>query len=318
MNLRKENVRAKSSSVLDAIGNTPIVKLQKIVPKGCADIYVKLESHNATGSKKDRMALSMIEGAEKRGDLRSGMTVVEYTGGSTGSGLAFICAVKGYRFRVVSSDAFGHEKLDTMRALGAELEVIESKDGKITPELINKMIDRATEIASEPDTYFTNQLSNPDMIDGFEKMGQEIVEQIGGPIHAFCDSVGTAGSLMGVSRALRAAGQDTLVIALEPTSSPILTAGTKGGHNVEGIGLGFVPELLDTDLYDEARAIDEAEARRTALRLAREEGIFAGTSTGMNVAGAIEIAKELGPGKTVVAIACDTGLKYLSEGLFSG
>ena len=142
--------------------------------------YVKLESHNATGSKKDRMALSMIEGAEKRGDLRSGMTVVEYTGGSTGSGLAFICAVKGYRFRVVSSDAFGHEKLDTMRALGAELEVIESKDGKITPELINRMIDRATEIASEPDTYFTNQLSNPDMIDGFEKMGQEIVEQIGG------------------------------------------------------------------------------------------------------------------------------------------
>ena len=308
---------AKYASALDAIGNTPIVKLQKIVPDGCANVYVKLESYNPTGSKKDRMALAMIEGAEKRRKLRPGMTVVEYTGGSTGSGLAFVCAVKGYRFHVVSSDAFGREKLDTMRALGADLEVIQSQDGKITPELINRMIHRAAEIASEPDTFFTNHLSNPDIICGFEKMGNEIIEQIAGPIDGFCDSIGTAGSLMGVSRALRAAGQDTLVIALEPSSSPILTAGTTGGHNVEGIGLGFVPELLDAEFHDEARTIGEPEARRTALRLAREEGIFVGTSSGMNVAGAIDLAKELGPEKTVVAIACDTGLKYLSEGLFS-
>jgi cysteine synthase A len=309
--------KGESTSALDAIGHTPIVKLQQVVPAGCADVYVKLESLNPTGSKKDRMALAMIEGAEKRGELRPGMTVVEYTGGSTGSGLAFVCAVKGYRFHVISSDAFGPEKLDTMRALGAELEVIESEDGKITPELIKRMIARAAEIAREPDTFFTNQLSNPDVVFGFEKLGQEIIEQIEGPVDGFCDAIGTGGTLMGVSRALQAADQDTLVIALEPSSSPILTAGTTGGHNVEGIGLGFVPELLNVEFYDEARTVDESEARRTALRMAREEGLFAGTSSGMNVAGAIEIAKELGPGKTVVAIACDTGLKYLSEGLFS-
>ena len=307
----------KYTSAVDAIGNTPIVKLQNIVPANCANVYTKLESYNPTGSKKDRMALAMIEGAEKRGELHPGMTVVEYTGGSTGSALAFVCAVKGYKFHVVSSDAFGREKLDTMRALGANLEVIKSQDGKITPELISRMIKRAAQIASEPDTFFTNQLSNPDIIYGFEKMGNEIIEQIAGPIDGFCDSIGTAGSLMGVSRALQKAGQDTLVIALEPSSSPILTNGTTGGHNVEGVGLGLIPELLDNEYYDEARTVDENEARRTALSLARKEGIFVGTSSGMNIAGAIKLAKELGPDKTVVAIACDTGMKYLTEGLFS-
>ena len=308
--------RTKYTSALGAIGNTPIVKLQKIVPAGCADVYVKLESLNPTGSKKDRMALAMIEGAEKRGELRPGMTVVEYTGGSTGSALAFVCAVKGYRFHIISSDAFGIEKLNTMRALGGELEVIKSRDGKITSELINQMIERAAEVAREPDTFFTNQLANPDIIRGFEKMGHEIVDQIEGTIDAFCDTIGTAGALMGVSKALRAAGQDTIIIVLEPSSSPIITAGTTGGHNVEGVGLGFVPELLDAKFYDDARTVDESEARRTALRLAREEGLFVGTSSGMNVAGAIALAKELGPEKTVLSIACDTGLKYLSEGLF--
>jgi len=223
--------QAKYTSALDTIGNTPIIKPQKIVPDSCTNVYAKLESYNPTGSKKDRMALAMIEGAEKRGELRPGMTVVEYTGGSSGSALAFVCAVKGYGFHVVSSDAFGREKLDTMRTLGAELEIIQSQDGKITLELINRMIHRAAEIANEPDTFFTNQLSNPDIIYGFEKMGNEIIEQIDGPIDGFCDSIGTAGSLMGVSRSLRAAAQDTLIIALEPSSSPILTAGTTGGHN---------------------------------------------------------------------------------------
>ena len=242
------------------------------------------------------------------------MTVVEYTSGSTGSALAFVCAVKGYRFHVVSSDAFGREKLDTMRALGAELEIIQSHGGKITPERINRMIDRAAEIANEPGIFFTNQLNNPDVIYGFEKMGNEIIDQIAVPIDGFCDSIGTAGSLMGVSRSLRIAAQDTLIIALEPSSSPIRTAGTTGGHNVEGIDLGFMPELLDAEFYDEARTVDEPEARLITLRLAREEGIFVRTSSGMNVAGAINVAKELGSEKTVVAIACDTGLKYLSEG----
>ncbi|MBH28549.1 MAG: cysteine synthase [Chloroflexi bacterium] len=305
------------NTALDTIGNTPIIKLQNIVPPNHANVYAKLESYNPTGSKKDRMALAMIEGAEERGELSTGMTVVEYTGGSTGSALAFVCAVKGYKFHVISSDAFGREKLDTMRALGAKLEVIKSQDGKITPDLINQMIQRASEIARKPDTFFTNQLSNPDIIRGFEKMGHEIIEQIAEPIDGFCDSIGTAGSLMGVSRSLKTAGQDTLVIALEPSTSPILTMGTTGGHNIEGVGLGFIPELLDNKYYDHARTVDENEARRTARKLAREEGIFVGTSSGMNIAGAIKLAKDLGPDKTVVAIACDTGLKYLSEGLFS-
>ena len=307
----------KYNSVLKTIGNTPIIKIQNISTENAANIYIKLESFNPTGSKKDRMALSMIECAEKRGDLRPGMTVVEYTGGSTGSSLAFVCAIKGYKFHVVSSDAFAREKLNTMRAFGANLEIIKSQEGKITPNLINQMIQRASDIASAPGTFFTNQLNNPDIISGFEKMGNEIIKQINGPIDGFCDAIGTAGSLMGVSRSLHAAGHKTFVIALEPSTSPILTMGKTGGHNVEGIGLGFIPELLDTNYYDESRTINENEARETTLRLAREEGIFVGTSSGMNIAGAIRLAKELGPEKTVVAIACDTGLKYLSEDLFS-
>ncbi len=317
VNSTESGFPTKLASALDAIGNTPIVKLQKIVPEGCADVYVKLESFNPTGSKKDRMALSMIEGAERRGELRPGMTVVEYSGGSTGSSLAFICAVKGYHFHVISADPFGKEKLDTMRAFGANLEVMDSPEGEITAEVVRGMIARAAELAEDENYFFTDQLNNDDIILGFERMGEEIIEQIGGPIDAFCDSVGTAGSLLGVREAFRKAGQDTRIVALEPASSPIMTEGRKGGHNVEGIGLGFIVPHLEGEPYDEARAVEESVARETAVRLAREEGIFAGTSSGMNVAGALELAAELGPGKTVVAIAVDTGLKYLSEGLFS-
>jgi cysteine synthase len=307
----------KLATALGAIGNTPIVKLQKIVPKGCADIFVKLEAFNPTGSKKDRMALSMVEGAERRGELLPGMTVVEYSGGSTGSSLAFICAVKGYHFHVISADPFGKEKLDTMRAFGADLEVMDSPSGQITAEVVGGMIARATELAEDGNYFFTDQLNNDDIILGFERMGDEIIEQIDGPIDAFCDSVGTAGSLLGVRGAFQKAGQNTRIVALEPASSPIMTGGRKGGHKVEGVGLGFIVPHLKGKPYDEARAIEESVARETAVRLAREEGIFAGISSGMNVAGALELAAELGPGKTVVAIAVDTGLKYLSEGLFS-
>jgi len=306
----------KLATALEAIGNTPIVKLQKIVPEGCADVYVKLEAFNPTGSKKDRMALSMIEGAERRGELRPGMTVVEYSGGSTGSSLAFVCAVKGYHFHAISADPFGKEKLDTMRALGADLEVMESPGGEITADVVGGMIARAAELAKNEDYFFTDQLNNDDIVPGFERMGDEIIEQIDGPIDAFCDSVGTAGSLLGVRESFQKAGQKTRIIALEPASSPIMTEGRKGGHKVEGIGLGFIVPHLEGKPYDEARTVEESVARETAVRLAREEGIFAGTSSGMNVAGALELAAELGPGKIVVAIAVDTGLKYLSEGLF--
>ena len=304
------------SSALQAIGNTPVVQLQKVVPPNSAAVFVKLEYFNPTGSYKDRMALSMIEEAEARGTLRPGMTVVEYTGGSTGSSLAFVCAVKGYPFKVVSSDAFAREKLQTMRAFGAQLTIVPSRGGQITPDLIPRMMEEARTLAQEPNTYWTNQFHNADMLTGYEQMGQELLEQVDGPIHAFCGGVGTAGMLMGVARALRGAGNPMRIVALEPATSAVLSTGKAGTHHVEGIGVGFVPPLLDQAAYDQARGIDEGEARHMARRLAREEGIFVGVSSGLNVIGALQVARELGPGHTVVTVAVDTGLKYLAGDLF--
>ena len=307
----------KALNALEAIGNTPIVKLNKVVPDHAADVWVKLEGGNPTGSYKDRMALAIIESAEIRGDLKPGMTVVEYTGGSTGSGLAFVCAVKGYEFHVVSSDAFAKEKLDTMRAFGAKLEVIHSPSGKINSNLINQMIDRAKELATKDDYFFSDQLNNADIIIGFEKMGREILEQIDGSIDAFTCSVGTAGAFMGVSNILLDSDKDTKIVALEPASAPYYSKNqSDGDHHVEGIGLGFELPLLNKNNYHEARGIDESEAREMAKLLASEEGIFGGTSSGLNVVGAIQLAEELGKGKTVVTIAVDTGLKYLTGNLF--
>jgi cysteine synthase A len=303
-------------NILEIIGNTPIVKLQKIVPRGCGEIYLKLEAYNPTGSKKDRMALAMIEGAEKRGDLKKGMTVVEYSGGSTGAGLAFVCSLKGYRFRLITADVFGKEKISLMNSLGADLEVIKSRDGKITKELINKMINRAKEISKEPNTFFTNQLDNEDVIKGFVPLGEEILDQINGSIDAVCDTVGTAGTLMGIAKAFKNANSNSKIIAVEPSSSPILSKGIKGSHNVEGVGLGFIPKIYDSKLVDDVITIEESIARQTSRDLALKEGVFCGTSSGMNVAAAIQISQKLGPKSRVVAIACDTGLKYLSEGLF--
>lgn len=303
-------------NILEIIGNTPIVKLQKIVPRGCGEIYLKLEAYNPTGSKKDRMALAMIEGAEKRGDLKKGMTVVEYSGGSTGAGLAFVCSLKGYRFRLITADVFGKEKISLMNSLGADLEVIKSRDGKITKELINKMINRAKEISKEPNTFFTNQLDNEDVIKGFVPLGEEILDQINGSIDAVCDTVGTAGTLMGIAKAFKNANSNSKIIAVEPSSSPILSEGIKGSHNVEGVGLGFIPKIYDSKLVDDVITIEESIARQTSRDLAQKEGVFCGTSSGMNVAAAIQISQKLGPKSRVVAIACDTGLKYLSEGLF--
>ena len=303
-------------NILEIIGNTPIVKLQKIVPRGCGEIYLKLEAYNPTGSKKDRMALAMIEGAEKRGDLKKGMTVVEYSGGSTGAGLAFVCSLKGYRFRLITADVFGKEKISLMNSLGADLEVIKSRDGKITKELINKMINRAKEISKEPNTFFTNQLDNEDVIKGFVPLGEEILDQINGSIDAVCDTVGTAGTLMGIAKAFKNANSNSKIIAVEPSSSPILSKGIKGSHNVEGVGLGFIPKIYDSKLVDDVITIEESIARQTSIDLALKEGVFCGTSSGMNVAAAIQISQKLGPKSRVVAIACDTGLKYLSEGLF--
>jgi len=299
-----------------AIGNTPLVRLKNIVPDNCASVYVKLEYYNPTGSYKDRMALAIIEEAEKRGALKSGMSVVECTGGSTGTSLAFVCSVKGYRFKVVSSDAFAKEKLQSMRVFGAELEIFPSENGKITPDLIPRMIKRAEEISLQEGAYLTKQFENRDAIKGYGNLGKEILEQIDAPIDAFCGAVGTAGMLMGVSIQLKNANPATRIIALEPASAPLLSKGTKGSHKVDGIGVGFIPPLLSKDAYDEVMAIEEADARNMAKQLAAEEGIFAGTSTGLNVCAAIGIGKALGPGHTVVTVACDSGMKYLAGGLF--
>lgn len=303
-------------SILQAIGNTPVVRLNQVVPPKCAEVLVKLEYYNPTGSYKDRMALAMIEEAEKRGDLQPGMTVVEYTGGSTGSSLALVCAVKGYPFHVVSSDAFAREKLETMNVFGAELDIVPSQGGEITPDLTPRMMQRAGEIAAATPSYFTNQLYNADAVKGYEPIGRELLEQVEGPIHAFCASVGTAAMLMGVAHILRDRDLSTRIIALEPMSCQAISKGVIETHHVEGIGIGFVPPLLDPAFFDEARGIDETEARQMAWRLAREEGIFTGTSSGMNVVGAIALAQELGPGHTVVTVAVDSGLKYLAGDLY--
>lgn len=305
------------TSTLQTIGNTPVVQLGKIVPAGAADVFVKLEYFNPTGSYKDRMALAMIEEAERRGDLRPGMTVVEYTGGSTGSSLAYVCAVKGYPFRVVSSDAFAREKLNTMEAFGAELHIVRSKGGKVTPDLTPRMIRQAEILAAEDGTYFTNQLHNADSIKGYRQIGKELAQQLDGRIDLFCGMVGTAGMLMGVSQALREANPDVRIVALEPATSAVISGQEAGTHGVEGTGIGWIPPLLDDSLYDEARPVDEAEGRAMARRVAREEGIFTGISSGLNILAALQLAAELGEGHRVATVAVDTGLKYLSGNLYS-
>ncbi len=309
---------AIGASLTDAIGGTPLVRLNKVVPVGAADVFVKLEWFNPTGSYKDRMALAMVEEAERRGDLKPGMTVVEYTGGSTGSSLAFVCAVKGYAFKVVSSDAFAEEKLKTMQAFGADLTILPSVDGKVTPDLVPRMIEQAAVYAAEPDTYWTDQLKNADSLMGYRKIGEEILDQMDRPIDVFCALVGTAGLAMGVSSALADGGSPARVVIFEPTTSPVISTGVAGTHHVEGTGIGFIPPLLDTDRYDEVRGVDEEEGRAMARRLAAEEGLFAGTSSGLNVVGAIQLAEELGPAHTVVTVAVDTGMKYLAGDLFAG
>jgi cysteine synthase A len=298
------------------IGNTPVVKLGRVVPEGAADVWVKLEWYNPTGSYKDRMALAIVEGAERRGDLRPGMTVVEYTGGSTGSSLAFVCAVKGYRFVAVSSDAFAEEKLKTMRAFGAEVEIIPSVGGVITPDLVPRMIERAQDLASQPGTFWSDQFHNHDAITGYRKAGEELLAQLPESPDVVCMSVGTAGFAMGTATAVRHSASETRIVVFEPASSAVISGAAAGKHHVEGIGVGFVPPLLDPGLFDEVRPVEESDGREMARRLAREEGLLAGISSGLNVAGAIQLAVERGPGRTVATVAVDTGLKYLAGDLF--
>jgi cysteine synthase len=303
-------------SALRAIGNTPVVRLRKVVTPSMAEVLVKLEYYNPTGSYKDRMALAMIEGAEARGELRPGMRVVEWTGGSTGSSLAMVCAVKGYRFTPISSDGFAREKLQTMRLFGGDLEIFPAPGGKLVPELYQSMKRRAEELAREPGTFYTDQFHNEDAIRAYMGIGKELVEQAGKGVTAYCGGVGTAGMIVGVSRALKEAGCKARIVALEPASSPVLTTGKGGPHRVDGIAAGFRPPHLKDGDFDEARTVEESDAREMARRLAKEEGIFAGTSSGLNVCAALQLAQELGSGNTVATVAVDTGFKYLAGDLY--
>jgi cysteine synthase A len=307
---------AIGSSVLQAIGRTPVVRLTRVVTPGSADVLVKLELANPTGSYKDRMALAMIEGGEARGALRPGMRVVEFTGGSTGSSLAMVCAAKGYPFVVLSSDAFAQEKLLTVQAFGADVRIVPSEGGKVTPALFDRFRAEIAKLAAEPATFWTDQFHNVDALDGYAGIGRELLEQTGGRLDAFCGAVGTGGMLAGVARALRDGGSDARIIALEPAESPAMTAGHGGAHRVEGTATGSVPPHMVARPYDEARAIPEAEARAMAQRLARDEGLLVGTSSGLNIAAAVALARELGPGKVVATVVVDSGLKYLAGDLF--
>jgi cysteine synthase A len=246
------------------------------------------------------------------------MTVVEYTGGSTGISLAFVCAVKGYPCRIVTNDAVALEKRRAMEIFGAKLDVLKSEGGKLTPDLVPRMMDRAREIAAEGPSYATDQMRNPDMVAGYEPIGEELLRQTDGEIHTFCAAVGTAGMLMGASRALKRGAPHVHVVAFEPSTSAVLSGDTPGRHGVEGVAPGFVPPQFDRSVVSEVRRVDEADGRRMAWLLAQREGIFAGTSTGLNVAGAIEVAREIGAGNTVVTVAVDSGFKYLAGDLYAG
>jgi cysteine synthase A len=298
-------------SVFDAIGNTPLVRLNKITRGLESEIFVKLEYFNPTGSYKDRMALAMIDNAEKEGKLKKGYTVIEYTGGSTGSSLAFVCAVKGYKMKIVSSDAFSQEKIRTMKAFGADVIIVPSKKHMLTPDLIRRMVEKARQLASEPNTYWTNQLYNLHQLKGHNKMGEEILSQTNGLVDAFVASVGTAGCAMGVAEVLKERNPNIRVAVVEPAESPVISKGLAGEHHIEGIGVGFIPPLLREELYDEVIVVKEEDAKQMARRLAREEGIFSGSSTGANVVASTELAKKSRKGSKIVTVAVDTGLKYL-------
>jgi cysteine synthase A len=305
-----------SINILDAIGNTPLVQLRNVVPGTSARVLVKLESGNPTGSMKDRMAQSMIARAEADGRLPPGGTVVEYTGGSTGTSLALICSAKGYQLKIVTSDAFSAEKRNHMKALGAELTIVPSEGGRTTAKLIREMIAAAEEISDQPDTYWTDQLNNFDHIAGYHGLGAEIWEQSGGRVDAFVQSVGTAASLRGVSEILKAKNPEVKIFGVEPAESAVLSGGQSGAHNIEGIGIGFLPPLWDANGVDGVLTVSTADAKVMARCLAREEALFAGTSSGANAVAALQIAEQLGPDATVVTLMIDSGLKYLSTDLY--
>lgn len=301
--------------ILDAIGNTSLVRLQKVAPAGAA-ILAKLEWENPTGSVKDRMARAVIARAEDDGRLRAGYTVIEYTGGSTGASLALVCAARGYRIHIVTSDAFAREKLDQMSAFGAQLTLVPSENGLTTKKLILEMIEAARQLSEAPDTYWTNQLHNADTIAGYHALAEEIWTQTDGQVDAFVHCVGTAACLRGVATILKQRNPRVRIVAVEPAESPVLSGGAPGPHKIEGVGIGYIPPLWEPSLVDEIIPVATAEAKEMARRIAREEGLFAGTSSGANVVAANRVAASLGDGANVVTLMADSGLKYLNTDVY--
>ncbi len=307
-----------SANVLESIGGTPLVQLRKVVPAGSARVVVKLEGSNPTGNMKDRMAKTAIEAAERDGRLQPGGTVVEYTGGSTGASLALVCAAKGYPAKIVTSDAFSAEKTRTAQAFGAEITLIPSDAGKINEQLIRKMMDAARQMSLLPGHWWFDQLNNKDAVLGYYAMGEEIWRQTDGKVDAFVQCVGTAHSLNGVTKVLRERNPNLYVVAAEPAESAVLAGRAKGSHRIEGIGIGFVPPCWRPADVNELQSATSEEAAQMCRRLAREEGIFAGTSSGLNVIAALRVAERLGPDATVATIMIDSGLRYLSTELYAG
>ncbi|MGO8865131.1 MAG: PLP-dependent cysteine synthase family protein [Alphaproteobacteria bacterium] len=300
-------------NILHCIGNTTLLALRNIVPGNGSRILLKLENENPTGSMKDRMALAMIEAAEADGRLRAGGSVVEYTGGSTGVSLALVCAVKGYPLYIVTSDAFAREKLEHMKILGATLQIVPSESGRMTEKLTRDMVEAARIIAAKTGSFWTDQLNNKDQLAAYHRMAEEIWAQTGGKIDGFVQSVGTAASLRGTGEALRRHNARIRIVAVEPSESPVLSGGRTGAHKIDGIGAGFVVPLWQKDIADRIEQVSTEEAVAMTMRLAREEGLFAGTSTGANVIAALRLAEQLDPGATIVTVMCDTGMKYLSK-----
>lgn len=300
------------TTILEAIGNTPLVRLRRCGPANGAELWLKLEYRNPSGSMKDRMALAMIEGAERDGLIFAGDTVVEYTGGSTGPALALVCGAKGYRALIVMADCFTEERFQLMRALGAEVDVVPSVEGppKVTPQDIANMVDRAAELAAQPNHYATDQFNNPYIVpDHRDRLGQEIWDQTSGRVTAFCHGMGTASSLLGVSEALRPRG--VFIQAHEPARSAAISGGSPGPFLIQG-WTGSVMPHWDADRVDRVETISDDEALEMTRRLACDEGIFAGISTGANVIGAHRLAERMGPDAVIVTLAVDTGFKYLS------
>ena len=306
-----------ASNVLESIGHTPIVRLRKVVPQNSARVLAKLEWANPTGSMKDRMAKAVIEGAESEGRIRPGNTVVEYTGGTTGVSLALVCAARGYRFHAVFSDAFSNEKRITMQAFGAQVTDVLSDNQMITEKLIREMIETARKLSQQPDHWWADQLNNKDAVAGYYSLGEEIWNQTDGKIDAFVHTVGSAHSIHGVTKVLWQHSPEIHIVAVEPAESAVLSGHQTGSHKIEGIGIGFIPPLWDPGLVNEIMMVSTDEAKAMARRLAREEGLFAGTSSGANVVAALRVAQRLGTQATVVTLLVDSGLRYLSTDLYN-